>query len=35
MTVEGFAGLGYEQVRAVFEELFKSEAETGAALSIW
>jgi CubicO group peptidase (beta-lactamase class C family) len=35
MTVTGFAGKGYEQVRDVFEELFRSEAETGAALSVW
>ncbi|HET9420962.1 MAG TPA: serine hydrolase domain-containing protein [Nocardioides sp.] len=35
MTVSGVAGKGYEEVRAVFEELFKSEAETGAALSVW
>ena len=35
MTVSGVAEPGYEQVRDVFEELFKSEAETGAALSVW
>ena len=35
MTVSGFAEPGYEKVRDVFDELFKSGAETGAALSVW
>lgn len=35
MTVSGFAEPGYERVRDAFDELFKSGAETGAALSVW